>query len=328
MTHSISAIQSNKTHKNIQAEALSFAQAKLIFSVTDFDSNANLSQFQEIQNPDTLVIIQPSLYMASVHLSDQTRQASLEKVMLTAQWYSLKDIYEELEQNLLEMKSGAWLFDQVFCAHVGLPFITPAQQTGIFLSHPAKPNRRQEPRYFQHWMKSFAYPCLTAAQENNWQFEGAADAVWHPGRYLLWGGLTSGMPADMFCYIQRTLEVPFIALRITDPAFSHLIECFTLLRSDTALYYPEAFAPQSRELLEHLIPNLIPVRREEALNAGCQSFCPDGRHVLIQAGSEALIREIKRQNLIPLIVDTSHYMKHGGSIAAMKLGMWLGGQAV
>jgi N-dimethylarginine dimethylaminohydrolase len=74
-------------------------------------------------------------------------------------------------------------------------------------------------------------------------------------------------------------------------------------------------------LLKSIFNNLIEVPLEEADSPGfaCNAHCPDQKHVIIQTGCQKTLQLLKDYDFVPLEVDTSEFIKSGGSVFCMKL---------
>nr|BFF23006.1 hypothetical protein GCM10025732_09710 [Glycomyces mayteni] len=78
-------------------------------------------------------------------------------------------------------------------------------------------------------------------------------------------------------------------------------------------YYPGAFAPGSRLLLERLFPDAVIADAEDAAGFGL-NFVSDGRNVVINAEAEAMARKVDAAGYTPVPVDLSELKKGGGSV--------------
>jgi N-dimethylarginine dimethylaminohydrolase len=56
---------------------------------------------------------------------------------------------------------------------------------------------------------------------------------------------------------QEFFERPVISLRLVDPNYYHLDTALTVLDGNTIAYYPAAFSPGSRAVLQRLFPDAI-----------------------------------------------------------------------
>jgi N-dimethylarginine dimethylaminohydrolase len=114
------------------------------------------------------------------------------------------------------------------------------------------------------------------------------------------------------------------ALELKDPRFYHLDTCLSILGPQTALACREAFTAEGWATLENLFPQLLICPQAEANSPGfaCNCHCPDGKTVVIQKGNlrtNALLREA---GFGVTEVDTSEFIKAGGSVFCMKMMFW------
>jgi N-dimethylarginine dimethylaminohydrolase len=78
-------------------------------------------------------------------------------------------------------------------------------------------------------------------------------------------------------------------------------------------YYPEAFSPGSREVLQRLYPDAVLATEQDALAFGLNSVS-DGRHVFIAPQAETLAARLDEHGYDPVPVDLSEFRKAGGGI--------------
>ncbi len=61
---------------------------------------------------------------------------------------------------------------------------------------------------------------------------------------------------------------------------------------------------------------------EHAENLACFSgncHSPDGKHVILQRGSRHFLRDLAKKGFTPIEVDTSEFIKAGGSVFCLKM---------
>lgn len=154
------------------------------------------------------------------------------------------------------------------------------------------------------------------------RFEGTGDAQWHPGRAVLWGGVGPRSTEDAYRRIAAWTGAPVLLLDLVDPRFYHLDTCLALLDEDTAVCFPAAFAEHSLALLRATFPRLLEVDEEEAMRMFCNGHCPDGRHYLVQRGCARAEAALARWGFEVIGLETSEFLKSGGSVFCMKLQFW------
>ncbi|CAM5518915.1 Amidinotransferase OS=Streptomyces tendae OX=1932 GN=GUR47_29675 PE=3 SV=1 [Streptomyces tendae] len=113
--------------------------------------------------------------------------------------------------------------------------------------------------------------------------------------------------------------MPVISLTLVDPYFYHLDTALFVLEEGSdadggnIAYYPGAFSPGSREVLERLYPDAVIATREDAMAFGL-NFVSDGRHVFIAPEARELADRLAGLGYVPVPVDLSEFHKAGGGI--------------
>ena len=240
-----------------------------------------------------------------------------------AQWQALRSAYEHLGVDVQAVPGAPALPDMVFCANQTLPFLLPDGGRGVLLSQMHAPQRQGEVAHYRAFFERLGYRVDDLPETVARGFEGMGDALWHPGRRLLWGGYGFRTGLGAYAAISKMLDTPVVALELDDPDFYHLDTCLSLLDETTALFAPAAFQPEGLALLRRLIPNLVEAPESEARSLfACNAHCPDGQHVLIQRGCTLTGERLRAAGFTPVEVDTDEFLKAGGSVFCMKLAYW------
>ncbi len=240
------------------------------------------------------------------------------------QWDALREAYASLgfQPEILDGVDG--LPDMVFCANQTLPFYQPADgPPGAMLSRMHAPERQAEVPHFARFFEQFGYDVRRLPDSLDTDFEGMGDAIWHPEHHLLWGGygFRTGLPA--YEALSDMLDAPVITLRLDDPNFYHLDTCFSVLDARSVLIHPDVFDEAGRALIGCFFDTVIEAPDDEARRLfACNAHCPDGEHVLIQEGCTITNERLRRAGFTPVELDTSEFLKSGGSVFCMKLMLW------
>lgn len=260
-------------------------------------------------------------YVINPHMEGHI--GDIDRARARQQWEALRDAYATLDLDIAVMDGAADLPDMVFCANQTLPSIDPATgQKDVILSRMHAPERSPEVAHYAAYFEAAGYT-VHALYDDPHTFEGMGDALWHAGRRLLWGGY--GFRTDGAAYepISDTLDVPIVLLRLEDPDFYHLDTCLSILDESTALIYPGAFDDEGLRMLSALFDTLIKADEQEARDLfAVNAHCPDGQHVLIQDGCTHTIEALRNAGFTPVPLDTSEFLKAGGSVFCMKLMYW------
>lgn len=239
------------------------------------------------------------------------------------QWEALKDTYERLGMEVAVLAGAPGLPDMVFCANQTLPYQTPGGELGVILSRMHAAQRKPEVEHYDRFFGSVGYEVQHLDPDLPGDFEGMGDAIWHPGRYLLWGGYGYRTDRRVYERFAEKLGFPVVALELTDPDFYHLDTCLCPIDEETALYYPGAFTDEGIAAIKAHFRRTIEAPEDDARERfACNAHSPDGRHVLIQAGSETTNELLRAGGYEPVELDTSEFLKSGGSVFCMKLMYW------
>lgn len=235
------------------------------------------------------------------------------------QWETLAQVYRHLGFEVKVVPPAPDMPDLVFAANQSFPGRRPDGRLVLLVSRMATPQRQPEEAWFERWFheQGFQTARLPGLEV---PYEGMGDAEWLPGRSVVFAGHGFRSDPQAWEALARFLEVPVLRFRLVDERFYHLDTCLQLLAEDRGLYVAEAFDPPSRALLEAAVPHLLPVPLWEAVGgASCNGHCPDGVHYVVQKGNPRTCALVRDLGFDPIEVDTSEFMKSGGSVYCMKL---------
>lgn len=259
----------------------------------------------------------------NVHMQEYV--GATDKSLATAQWDALKAVYDQLKadgflQEVYAIDGVAGCEDMVFTANQSFPWLQDGKPV-VVMSQMRHESRQHEVPYFKKFYEGLGYQILELQRAK--LFEGMGDTIPHPTRNLLFGGY--GHRSETLAYeeISAMLQVPVITLELIDDRFYHLDTCFIPVDDQTVFLCKDAFAPNALATLEKLFADVvdIPVAEAEdffALNAHCMNF--DGRKVaILQQGTSLMKAELEKRGFEVFELDTSEYMKSGGSVFCMKM---------
>jgi N-dimethylarginine dimethylaminohydrolase len=279
-----------------------------------------------LPRPNRVVLTTPThfdvKYVINPHMSENV--GTVNKEVAFQQWKALRATYTALDVSPVVMNGRPGLPDMVFCANQTLPFYQPDRdRRGVVLSRMHAEQRRDEVPYFADMFSEQEYAVEELPEDLDVDFEGMGDAIWHPGRFLLWGGYGFRTEPAAYEALSELLDVPVILLELQDPDYYHLDTCFCPLDSEHVLIAPAAFDNEGRALIEKGFDTIIEAPDEEARHQfACNAHCPDGKHVLIQEGCEGTTERLRKEGFVPVELDTSEFLKAGGSVFCMKQMIW------
>lgn len=257
-------------------------------------------------------------YVINPHM--QGNIGSVDRQLAREQWAALAFRYEALGYEVHRIASVEGLPDLVFTANQSFPAQLPDGRWVALLSHMDSERRQPEVEVIASWYRSRGATLFEQDRNDPVPFEGMGDAHWFPSRRLVIGGHGFRSQPAIYERIASKVGVPVVRLKLVDPRFYHLDTCLAPLDERTALFVPQAFEPAGCALLQRLFERLIPVPLDEAVNLlACNGHCPDQQHFLVQRGARATNALVRDAGFEVLEVDTSEFLKSGGSVFCMKL---------
>jgi N-dimethylarginine dimethylaminohydrolase len=277
--------------------------------------------------PSRVLMVPPTHFhienAINVHMLDASgRTHTLDKVLAANQWANLRRTYESLELEVLVADAAPGLPDMVFTANQVLPFLDPEGKRSAIRSNMFDPTRRKEVGPYSAFLEKHGYEtiCLDGNPDTLF-FEGMGDVLWVPGRQFLLAGYGHRTSRPALDQIAKITDTEIAAFELRSPEFYHLDTCLSILNEHTALATRKGFTEIGWKMLKALFPHLIEIPDHEAAPpyfAG-NAHCPDGRHVLLQRGSRQTVKALTNAGFTPIEVDTSEFIKSGGSVFCMKM---------
>lgn len=288
-------------------------------------ADCSIADFPKRMEPGNVLMCPPTYFTVESVQNPfmDGKVGTVDQALAQKQWHDLKDVYTKLGCEVKTVEPVEGLEDMVFAANQVLPGIDENGHPFVLLGEMRHEKRRLEVPWYRQWFLANGYKVLTIADglEANApvpRFEAQGDAIWHPSRKLLWGGYGSRTDKDAYPVISKLLNVPVILLNLNDPRFYHLDTCFCAINEDSVMIFEGAFDHAGLELIKHFFKNVISVSEQEALNFALNAV-PINGNVILQKGSAKIIADLKSHGFTPIEVDTSEFMKSGGSVFCMKM---------
>lgn len=235
------------------------------------------------------------------------------------EWEDLKAVFERIGLDVGVVPATPGCEDMVFCANPSFPGLDAAGQRVAVLSHMRHPSRRREVPAFDAWYRAQGYRVEDLVPKDT-VFEGCGDALWHPGRALVWGGHGDRTSPAAYPALARRFDAPVLALELSVPPFYHLDTCLCLVDERTALAHLPALQPEGVALLRHVVERVVEVDADEASRCmACNAAAFLGRHVVIQRGAVRTAAALRRLGYEVHEVETAEFMKSGGSVFCLKM---------
>ncbi|MBO0797795.1 MAG: dimethylarginine dimethylaminohydrolase family protein [Blastocatellia bacterium] len=232
--------------------------------------------------------------------------------LASQQWRNLYEIIaQHAEIELIDPEPG--LPDMVFTANAGFVF-----ENKILLSRFFHPERRGEEPHFDRWLAEHDYEVMKSPPEV--PFEGAGDALIDRENPWIWGGYGWRSSLESHAYLKKAAGMEVISLRLVDDRFYHLDTCLCPLESGYIMYYPAAFAEESRRLIAMRVPleKRIIVPEEDAIEFACNAV-NIGRLVILNKTSRELVAKLTQAGFEVAQTELSEFLKAGGAAKCLTL---------
>lgn len=290
-----------------------------------YDSTANLpsdllSTCRDMPLPARLLMCPPE-YFDIVDVKNPFMEGHMGDVNFTAveeQWNAVRNGFEQAGATVELIDPLENCEDMVFCANQTLAGLDDEGNRLCILSQMTHESRQREVPAFGRWFEGNEYQVVHLPGDE--RFEGSGDALWHPGRGLLWGGYGHRTEPEAYEAVGELFDVPVLRLRLISDTFYHLDTSFCAIDEKTVLIYPPAFEAAGLELIRSVFENVIECPPSEALDGmACNATAIGGRHVVIQRGNTQTVKLLRDRNYQIYEVDTSEFMKSGGSVFCLKM---------
>lgn len=160
------------------------------------------------------------------------------------QWEDLRDRYRSLGHAVDILQPLPGLPDMVFAAN-GATVVDGR----VFGARFANIERRAEAPAHRDWFLGRGYTHVHDPQHIN---EGEGDFTVTESWLLAYKGFRSSPLSHS--ELQEYFGRPVIGLELTDPHFYHLDTALCVLSGNEVMYYPDAFSPGSRSVLQQALP--------------------------------------------------------------------------
>jgi N-dimethylarginine dimethylaminohydrolase len=297
---------------------------RLYSSVKDLHARSfSLSAVDGRRDPEAILMCEPT-YFNVVDAKNPfmaKHVGACDVALAKKQWTDLRAIYEKLGYKVHTIPGVPDIEDMVFAANQVLPGRRVDGSKYVVLSNMTHASRRREVPYYAAWFEKQGYEVLRISPnaEEGPRFEGQGDGIWHPQRNLLWGAY--GFRSDKAAYdrITQLTGADIILLRLVNENLYHLDTSLCPLDPDTALVVPAAFDADGLAMIRTIFNTVLEIPEDEALNNFAGNGIVLGKNVILQRGSNRTCELIRSVGYTPIEVETSEFMKSGGSVFCLKM---------
>lgn len=238
-----------------------------------------------------------------------SRLRQSDRAAATRQWKALSALLERAGARISTLEPVDGLPDLVFTANAALIYGRRA-----VLSHFRHPQRQGEEPVDEAWLAEHGF--TVEHSPDGVFFEGAGDALFCGD--TLFAGYRLRSDARGHQQIGELLGCHVIPMELVDPYYYHLDTCFCPLAPGRAIYYPPAFDDYAQRVLRENVPELIPVREDEARRFACNAVVV-GQTVVTNSGCPELHRQLAAAGFEPCETPLDEFVKAGGSAKCLTL---------
>jgi len=257
----------------------------------------------------SVLLCSPDFFEVVYSINPWMQGEVVDKSIASTQWLKLKTAIESwgVEVKLIEQQKD--LPDMVFTANAGT-----LRGKKVVLSNFRFPERQKETDFYERWFQDQGYETCRLPKKLN--FEGCGDTVIWGNKMFAGYGFRSDLGGVRRA--AKILDLELIPLKLRHPNFYHLDTCFSLLNPHCAMYYPGAFTPSAFAKLKKHIADLIPLDVTDAAHFACNSVVYQNK-VLMPAGPQEIVKELDIRGYEVTQINTSEFLKSGGSLQCMAL---------
>lgn len=246
----------------------------------------------------------------------------VDRELARRQWEEVRKAFEAAGKEVSLIPPVPGLEDMVFCANQSFVGVAPKMEKVCLLGQMRHSSRRREVPAFESWFQEHGYRILRL-KDPTLNFEGAGDALWHPGKRLIWGGHGFRSEPAVYEELAAAFHAPVVLLKLVNERFYHLDTCFCPLTPETVLIYPSAFHAESLELILRIFPVVLTATEKEAVRfLACNAAVIDSRTALLQRGASGVASHMAVMGLRVVELDTSEFIKSGGSVYCLKMSLY------
>jgi N-dimethylarginine dimethylaminohydrolase len=224
------------------------------------------------------------------------------------QWKYLHDLFVELGHDVQLVPARPGLPDMVFAAN-GATVIDGR----VLVARFRHAQRQEESEAYLEWFHQRGWTDVRMARHDN---EGEGDFLFTGAEVLAGKGFRSVQAAhdELRDFFGR----PVVSLTLVDPRFYHFDTALAVLDHGEVMYYPQAFHPESQDVLASRYPDAILASEADAVAFGLNAFS-DGKYVVLPEAAVGLAGQLRERGFEPIGVDLVELLKAGGSVKCCTL---------
>ncbi len=246
------------------------------------------------------------------------QQGKVDCELAKRQWSEVMYAFDQIHIEVKTVPALEGCEDMVFCANPIFTGLDEQDRRICIPSHMRFSSRRREVSAHVEWCRANGYRIVELRSPD--LFEGSGDALWHPGRRLIWGGYGPRTHQAVYDEVSEIFQTPVLSLELRTEMFYHLDTCFCPIDEKTVLVHPPALSAQAMSLVRDVFERVIEVDAYEATERmACNAAAFLGKYVVIQSGASKVNWALRDLGFEVIEVETSEFIKSGGSVFCLKM---------
>jgi N-dimethylarginine dimethylaminohydrolase len=248
-----------------------------------------------------------------------TGNSPVDRAKARKQWETLCSVLHQSGCQIEIIEPAQGLEDMVFAANQLFAGAKNGYGKFIVPSRMVYPSRQREVPFFVDWCRQHDFEIIELDFGNDY-LEGHGDLLWHPDGVRIYAGYgirSSRGGVEKFAAAMSKMGIPVVPLELVDPYCYHLDTCLCPLNNQAALVYPGAFSAASLATLHKCWQRVHPLTADEAHRFMANGIVVNGSYIT-PCVTPQLEEILRREDLQPVVVETSEFEKAGGSCFCMK----------
>ena len=267
-----------------------------------------MSSNPKVNLKDTIYVSSPEYYSIEYKINHwMNSNQKIDKPKAINQWNKFVKVLNLAGANVIALSAGIHP-DTVFIADAGIII-----NNDFLLSNFKHPERHVERNHWISIAESMGYNIIQLPAEMI--MEGTGDClIGNKYAFLGIGNRSNGINNN---FIEQHLQRKVIPLQIDKSDFFHLDTCMAYIADSLAIIYHDAISPESRKDIEK-IAKVLYIDEDEAYNFAA-NMIEVNHNIIIQQGNIKIIKKLSSLGFNILEVDTSEFIKSGGSCKCLSL---------
>jgi N-dimethylarginine dimethylaminohydrolase len=242
-------------------------------------------------------------------------EITVDKELAQEQWQNLVQALRDAGAELEFQPAAEGWPDLVFTANAGI-----VNGNEFIPTHFKWPERQGETPYDIEWFASRGYDILRFPE--GVVHEGVGDALpfGTPENRVLVSGYQTRSDAASHAYLSSLTSTPVVSVKLVDDRLYHLDLTFTPLTERRAMVAAMAFDRQGARSMEALVPEMLVLEDDEALQFACNSVVV-GSNIVMPNCPPRVGRQLEAWGFNVVEVSVTEFMKGGGGCRCLSLAL-------